>query len=48
MTPPQAPDPLRHQLPANPRSPNRPLLMISSVVLAIWTIVLGLMALRIV
>jgi hypothetical protein len=48
MKPPQAPDPLRHQLPANPRSPNHALLMIASVALAIWTIVLLLIALQVV
>jgi hypothetical protein len=42
----QAPDPQQHQVPANPRLPNRPLLIISGGALVVWMIVLVLIALR--
>jgi hypothetical protein len=42
----QTPDPQRYRVPARPRLPNRPLLIISGGALVVWTIVLVLIALR--
>jgi hypothetical protein len=41
-------NPPRQTRPANPRRPNRPLLIASSAALVLWTIVLVLIALRVV
>ena len=42
----QVPNAPRHQLPANPRLPNRPLLIVSGTALVVWVIFLVLIVLR--